>query len=242
MKLLGTANTKTMKGEAVGFMTFIMHLAPHDAAIPGKSVCPWASKGCIAACLNTAGRGVFASIQEARARKTRFFFADRSAFMAQLVKEIAAAERKAARKGMRCAVRLNGTSDIPWEKYAVWLYPNVMRAFPNVTFYDYTKSVQRAALSVRADWPSNYQITFSRSETNELDARSLVLNGVNVAVVFAADLPATWAGKPVINGDVTDLRFMDPRGIVVGLKAKGRAKKDCSGFVVRNYSTEEIGL
>jgi hypothetical protein len=237
MKLLGTANTKTMKGEAVGYLTFIMHLAPHDAAIPGKSVCPWASAGCIAVCLNTAGRGVFASIQEARARKTRLFFADRGAFMSQLVKEIAAAERKAARKGMRCAVRLNGTSDLPWEKYAVTVnggeYANVMDAFPNVTFYDYTKSAKRAADSLRTDWPGNYRITFSRSETNEMEARVLAVRGVNVAVVFAGDAPAAWAGRPTLNGDETDLRFLDPRGVIVALKAKGKAKRDCSGFVVR---------
>lgn len=237
MKLLGTANTKTMKGEAEGYMTFIMHLAPHDAAIAGKSVCPWASTGCIASCLHTAGRGRFNSIQEARANKTRFFFADRNAFMAQLVREIAAAERKAQRAGMRCAVRLNGTSDLPFERYPVEYaghkFANVMQAFPAVTFYDYTKSPQRAALSLGAGWPSNYSLTFSRSEANELDARLLAKGGVNVAVVFAGDLPSSWAGRPVINGDLTDLRFLDPKGVIVGLKAKGQAKRDCSGFVVR---------
>ena len=237
MALLGTANTKTMKGESVGYLTFIMHLAPHDQAIPGKSVCPWSSTGCVQACLNTAGRGIFANIQAARVKKTRFFFEDRPACMAQLVREIAAAERKAARKGMRCAVRLNGTSDLPWEKYAVTVngaqYDNVMDAFPNITFYDYTKSPARMMASERTDWPGNYRLTFSRSECNEMNARMLVSRGHNVAVVFAGDVPATWAGKPTIDGDSTDLRFLDPRGIVVALKAKGRAKKDCTGFVVR---------
>jgi hypothetical protein len=235
-KLLGTANTKTMKGESVGFLTFIMHLAPHDAAIPGKSVCPWASPACIAACLNTAGRGIFASIQEARAKKTRAFFADRGAFMAQLVREIAAAEKSATRRGMRCAVRLNGTSDLPWEKYAVTRngaqYDSVMDAFPTVQFYDYTKSAKRALESLRCDWPGNYHLTFSRSETNELQAREVLRRGVSVAVVFAS-VPETWGGRPVVHGDETDLRFLDARGVVVGLTPKGRAKKDCSGFVVR---------
>lgn len=237
MALLGTSNVKTMKGEGRGYLTFIMHLAPHDAAIPGKSVCPWASQGCIASCLNTAGHGIFKRVQAARIAKTQAFFADRGAFMARLVEEIAKAERKAARKGMKCAVRLNGTSDLPWERYPVMregrAYANVMAAFPDVIFYDYTKSPQRAAASLAADWPSNYALTFSRSETNELTARALARKGVNVAVVFAGELPATWAGRPVINGDETDLRFLDPRGVIVGLKAKGRARRDCSGFVVR---------
>ena len=147
-------------------------------------------------------------------------------FTKQLVKDIEAAIRKADRMGMTPVFRLNGTSDIRWEKVSVPGFRNIMERFPNVQFYDYTK------LTNRRDLPPNYHLTFSRSETNEIDAlRMLTEQGMNVAVVFDT-LPEKWAGVKVIDGTETDLRFLDERGVIVGLVAKGKAKKDNSGFTV----------
>lgn len=239
MKLLTEGNPKTMKGQAAGFLSFILHLAPHK--LSGYNTCPMASKGCSAACLNTAGRGgIFPSIQEARVRKTRWFFEDRDTFMLQLVKDIQAGIRKAKRMGLVPVFRLNGTSDIRWESIRVPImengvvvghWANVMTMFPNVRFYDYTK------LNNRTNLPKNYHLTFSRSESNDDNVMEWLDNGGNVAVVFNVSknkpLPAKWNGYKVIDGDITDLRFLDGKNVVVGLRGKGKARKgEFDGFVV----------
>ncbi len=232
MKLLTLGNTKTIKGQKMGYMTFILHLAPSD--LSGYNTCPMASEGCRSACLNTAGRGgmfkkgeTTNAIQKARIRKTKMFFENRNEFMIQLLDDIRAGIRKAEREGFIPVFRLNGTSDIRWENVEVNGFPNIMSIFPNIQFYDYTK------LSNRRNLPANYHLTFSRSESNEQDIPFLLPNHLlyNVAVVFDV-LPETYKGIPVVNGDDTDLRFLDPKGVIVGLKAKGKAKKDNSGFTV----------
>jgi hypothetical protein len=223
MKLLTVGNTKTVKGEALGFLTFIMHLAP--STLSGYNTCPMASAGCAAACLNTAGRGRFTATQEARIRKTHWFFNDRASFMAHLVKDIKAAIRKAERVGMTPVFRLNGTSDIRWETVRVDGFNNIMEMFPTVQFYDYTK------LSNRRNIPANYHLTFSRSESNDAYVKVALDRGMNVAVVFD-NLPNTYMGRMVIDGTETDLRFLDPTNVIVGLLAKGKAKKDTTGFTV----------
>ena len=224
MKLLTLGNTKTVKGEAMGYQTYIMHLAP--STLSGYNTCPMASTGCAAACLNTAGRGRFTTTQEARVRKTKWFFEDRETFMAQLVKDITAAIRKAGREGFVPVFRLNGTSDIRWETVPVGGFRNIMEMFPTVTFYDYTK------LQNRRDLPFNYHLTFSRSEENYAAVDMMMAAGYNVAIVFN-ELPAVYNGYTVIDGTETDLRFLDEKGVVVGLLAKGKAKKDVSGFTVQ---------
>jgi hypothetical protein len=227
MKLLTIGNTKTLKGQAVGYQTWILHLAP--STLSGYNTCPMASAGCAAACLNTAGRGGIIkagettnTIQQARIRKTIRFFEDRDGFMADLVKDIHSAIRKSQKAGFLPVFRLNGTSDIRWENIPVNGAANVMALFPTVQFYDYTKIANRRNI------PANYHLTFSRSESND---RVLGKVTQNIAVVFNK-LPETFLGRPVINGDDTDLRFLDPVDVVVGLKAKGKGKKDTSGFVV----------
>ena len=228
MKLLTLSNTKTRKGEARGYVTFILHLAPGN--LSGFNVCPGASKGCLASCLNTAGRGRFAPVQNARIAKTRRFFEDRAGFMADLAKDIAAAVRFADRRGLGLAIRLNGTSDIRWETVPVAGARNIFERFPAVTFYDYTK------LANRRNLPPNYRLTFSRAEHNDAKVPDAIGAGHNVAVVFdtgkTAELPRSYRGLPVIDGDADDLRFLDPAGVVIGLRAKGSAKSDRSGFVV----------
>jgi len=228
MKLLGIANTKTMKGEKLGFRTYIMHLAP--STLSGYQVCPMASPGCASACLNLSGMGRFSNVQKARIAKTKLFFEDRGAFMFKLLKEIRAAIRSSQKAGLTPVFRLNGTSDIRWETISVFAdgfwHNNIMDAFPSVQFYDYTK------IPNRRDIPANYHPTFSRSEMNELEALQVLSSGkMNVAVVFD-ELPVKWAGVKVVDGTETDLRFLDDRAVVVGLKANGKAKKDATGFTV----------
>lgn len=223
------ANAKTAKSIGKGYSSYIMHLAP--SAVSGYNMCPRASAGCIAACLNTAGRGRFTYTQLARIRKTLLWVKARDWFLVKLFKEIATAERKAAKENLTLAVRLNGTSDLPWE-YLTVNGLNVFKTFPNVQFYDYTKVLVRLDRLKAMDL-KNYHVTFSRSETNDNEASAALALGFNVAVVFTK-IPEAWNGHRVINGDEHDLRFMDDgRGVIVGLKAKGKAKKDASGFVVQ---------
>jgi hypothetical protein len=232
MKLLTIGNPKTIKGEKEGYLTFILHLSP--ANVSGYQTCPKATEGCKAACLNTAGRGgMFKAggtnvIQEARKRKTRMFFENREVFMNLLVDDIKRGINYAKKKGLIPVFRLNGTSDIAWEKIRVGEYRNIMEMFSDIQFYDYTKILGRKNI------PENYKLTFSRAESNEMDSRLAASAGMNVAVVFSTKvLPEVYMGRPVFNGDESDLRFLDPKGVIVGLYAKGKAKKDTSGFVVK---------
>lgn len=234
-QLLTHGNTKTLKGQDQGWDTYILHLSPWT--VSGViNVCRNASEGCRFSCLNTAGRGgMFKpggtnSVQEARKRRTIMFAKNRDQFMELLVKDIEWAVRRTRRQGLKLAIRLNGTSDLPWERIRVRSRGDktLMELFSDIQFYDYFKLLNRTAGTFE-----NYHLTFSRSEVNELEARAAIQRGLNVAVVFD-QLPETYMGLPVIDGDVNDLRFLDPQGVIVGLRAKGRAKKDTTGFVVRN--------
>jgi hypothetical protein len=220
-KLLSTANPKIQKGTKMGYLSFILHLAPSD--LSGKNTCPKATKGCIAACLNTAGRGGMFKrgettnvIQRARIRKTEYFFNDRAGFLADLAADIRKGIKFAEKQGLTPVFRLNGTSDLSWEKYGI------IEQFPTVQFYDYTKVLGRKIAHL-----ANYHLTFSKADGNDSDVAEALLQGMSVVAVYDK-IPA---GVP--SADETDLRFLDPKGIMLGLKAKGRAKKDYSGFVIR---------
>ncbi len=226
MKLLSTANPKIQKGTKLGYLSFILHLAPAD--LSGKEVCPKRTAGCTAACLNTAGRGGMFKrgentnmIQQARIRKTRMFFEQRAEFLAQLEKDIKLGIKQAAKLGLTPVFRLNGTSDLSVEKWGI------IEKFPTVQFYDYTKVLGRKVSHLK-----NYHLTFSAADGNDADVSKAIAQGMNVAMVFDK-LPAEYMGRTVINADETDLRFLDPKGVIAGLKAKGKAKKDTSGFVHR---------
>lgn len=230
-KLLSTANPKIQKGTERGYLSFILHLAPAD--VSGREVCPKRTTGCTAACLNTAGRGGMFKrgettnvIQQARIRKTRYFFEARDYFMMDLYDDIKRAIRYAEKRGLKPVFRLNGTSDLAWEKYTI-NENNIFELFPNVQFYDYTKVLGRKVSKYK-----NYHLTFSAADGNDADVSRAMEQGMNVAVVFD-EIPQTYKGKTVFNADDTDLRFLDPKGVVLGLKAKGRAKKDYTGFVIR---------
>lgn len=229
MSLLNSGNSKTRKGEKKGFTTYGLHLAP--ANLSGFNVCKDASIGCGNACLNTAGRGAMNSVQKARIKKTLFFFKDKQKFLAELWAEVLKSIKSASRKGMTPCFRLNLTSDLPWEKIK-FNGQNIFEAFPLVTFYDYTKSAERMTAFVNGEMPSNYHLTFSRSETNGAIALAILRSGGNVAMVFRKWIPSTYFGHDVIDGDETDLRFLDGSGKIIGLKEKGLAKKDETGFVL----------
>lgn len=251
LKLLTPGNPKTVKGEKKGFVTFILHLAP--AKLSGFQVCPMATTGCAMACLNTAGRGGMAkgagrltvaeiesgersnTIQKARVRKTRLYFENRPEFMAMLAKDIRRAIAWTVARGFVPVFRLNGTSDIRWELARFADGKTIFETFPTVQFYDYTK------IANRRNVPSNYHLTFSLADGNDALAAKALDNGMSVAAVFRDK--ATVARYehngfvlgglpvPVVNGDESDLRFLDPAGAIIALYAKGNAKSDRSGFV-----------
>jgi len=211
MNLLTTKNTKIMKGRDKGYIIFGCHL------LPGK-LCKRASSGCLKSCLNYSGMGAIKNVQFARARKTAFFWNDLFGFIDQLHSEIDKAVKKAKKLNLTPAFRLNLTSDIPWECYGV------PQNWSNVQFFDYSKYHDRHL-------PDNYHLTFSKSESNDKLAKQWLARGGNVAVVFD-NVPEEHWGYQVVNGDEDDLRFLDPDNVIVGLKAKGKAKKDKTGFVV----------
>lgn len=251
MNLLSTGNPKVLKGIKQGYNTYILHLAP--AKLSGREVCPKRTIGCTHSCLNLAGRGgmfktgeTTNAIQIARIRRTKLFFANRTEFMSQLVRDIQLGIKQSKRLGLTPVFRLNGTSDLSWEKYSLTIkgnpkaksvlglyaveYRNIFAAFPNVQFYDYTKVLGRKVGHI-----PNYHLTFSAADGNDTDVFAATAQGYNVATVFgmkkSVPMPETYNGRVVFNGDESDLRFLDPKGVVVGLYAKGKAKKDTTGFV-----------
>jgi hypothetical protein len=228
MSLLGYQNAKTIKGEDLGYTTGILYLAPSD--VSGFNTCPKASEGCKKACLFTAGRGKFNNVYTARVNKTLRFFKDRSNFVNELKKDIESARKKADKNKMKLCIRLNGTSDISWEKLT-----DVIQSFPDIQFYDYTKIKTR----VLNNTLKNYHLTFSCSESNWNECIEVLNQGHNVAIVFDSK-PKTYQGFKVIDGDSHDLRFLDTKGVIVGLTAKGDAKKDTSGFVHRANENIEL--
>lgn len=224
------SNAKTVKGDKE-YLTAIMYLAPYKLSGVGN-VCAMAELAkCHAPCLNLAGRGKFSNIQEARIRKTKFFFERKEEFMLQLQKDIDKFRKYCEKHKVKAAIRLNGTSDIRWELIKDEDGLNVFTKNPDITFYDYTKIANRKIKDI-----PNYSLTWSYSEgtpkyqTMFMDAKKA---GMNIAVVFRDEkFPRKFLNWKVVDGDKDDLRFLDPEKSVVGLKAKGKAKKDKSGFVI----------
>jgi len=233
--LLSTNNAKTIKGEKLGYITYILYMSPHKANSKRINVCSHASEGCAKSCLVGSGfGGMYTSVMQGRVNKTEYFLNNRLEFLNQIKDEISKAIAKHKDKAI-VTIRLNGTSDLPYEKYNVFEGKNIFEVFPSVQFYDYTKNHTR----FEKELPSNYHLTFSRSETNHDKAMELLNKGINVAWVFTKT-PQTHEGYEVINGDLDDLRFLDKKGVIVGLRykkltGKGGAEKNkeaiTSGFV-----------
>ena len=244
-------NAKTVKGQKYGVITGIMYLSPSD--LSGKvNVCPMAeAAGCKEGCLNTAGRGVMSPVQKGRLRKTLYYFNQYEDFMNELVKDILNISNKAKKLDVVPMIRLNGTSDIVWERKGFTLnekmakrlgkkaiyYNNLMELFPEVQFYDYTKIAGR----FNDKLPKNYDLTFSYSgvQSYAKQVELAVKKGARIAVVFRDDnYPEKFMGMPVVDGDEHDIRPFNPKGSIVGLKAKGKAIKDASGFVVDTVTAQ----
>ena len=227
----GTTNSKTAKND---IKTFILYLAPHNLNSKGITLCPNASKGCIASCLYSAGRGKFSNVQNSRINKANYYVTDKKAFVKQLVFEIKKELEKASNKDEKIAFRLNGTSDIDFV-YLMKKYENFdieLIAYDKVYFYDYTKSIARAK---RYKDYKKYTLTFSKSESNEKETLEALNLGINLAAVFSGDLPKYYNGVKVVDGDKSDLEMIYHKKVILGLKAKGDAKKDQTGFVINNY-------
>jgi hypothetical protein len=225
-KLLSVnSDTKTIKSNKAGFLTGILYLAPYD--LSGVNLCPFAKVAeCHVACLNTAGRGNFSNVKSARLRKAKLFNDNRGEFMAQLIEDIHKLKAQAKKKNLQPVIRLNGTSDIEWENIRVGEF-NIFGLFPDLQFYDYTKNPNRKNL------PDNYDLTFSYSGVESFIKfnRQALANNMRVATVFKI-LPVEFEGRRVINGDDHDARFIEDKNIIVGLKAKGKARQDKTGFVI----------
>jgi hypothetical protein len=227
--LLGTASTKTIKGEKLGYLTAILYLTPND------NLCPHARfAGCMEGCLYSSGRGAFNSVQKARQSKTDFWYNNQRAFLLSLCADIWRLYHSAAEsKNQKLLVRLNGTSDIAFENYKISQDQTIFQLFPDVQFYDYTKHPSR---NLQGKTPGNYDLTFSFSSITPkpISIKGLTNpNNSRVAVVFQRkeDIPNSFRSWDVIDGDDTDVRHIEPKNVVVALYAKGKAKKDQSGFV-----------
>ena len=226
---MASSNAKTAKNNNSGkYHSAILHLAPYNKS--GYQVCPAASKGCAMACLNSADRGRFDNVQQARIRKTREFFSNTDLFMKGLIDDIGLLVQQADKSGKIPVVRLNGTSDIDWENVLVNGFCNIFEYWPNVQFYDYTKRIDRLVKLSKNPY-DNYHVTFSNSESNDRVSRLALKLGFNVAVVFRNVVPTKYWGHKTINGDLDDLRFNDPKNSIVALIAKGKGKTDTTGFV-----------
>jgi hypothetical protein len=247
-RLLSVDSAKAEKALKYGFLNGIHYMAP--ASTSGFNLCPNATQGCIDLCLGkySGQAGMVSdqengtnSVRESRIAKARLFMSDRETYMRHLERQIARLVAQAAKEGLTPCVRLNGSTDIAFERMAYLGVDGqritLLARFPNVQFVDYTKIASRMEKA-----PANLSLTFSRAENNEAQCLELLARGHNVAIVFAHGLPVSrsWNGYRVIDGDKHDLRHLDPRGVVVGLSPKGRkAKADMSGFVLRDYSACE---
>jgi hypothetical protein len=238
--LLTTVNAKTVKGEKLGYITYILYLSPHTQNSKGINICPHASKGCAAACLFSSGSARFENVQKGKLKKTEYFLADRKSFLEQIDREVTKAKKKHMGTDLTPVFRLNGTSDIAFEKFKIRDDKNIFELHPDVQFYDYTKNYIR----MRKQQPSNYHLTFSMSEDNKQVSMELLQEGKNVAIVFGikkeSDLPQTYNGFKVINGDESDLRFLDEQNVIVGLKYKLLTGKGTKGINQENLTTNDF--
>lgn len=233
--LLTTNNPKTIKGLKKGYFTHILYLSPFNQNSKGINICSHASVGCASACLFNSGMGgIYTNVQQGRMNKTEYFLQNRVEFLNQLVSEITKIEKKHNERGEKFCIRLNGTSDIRFEGFKIKDNKNIFELFPNVQFYDYTKNYLRFTKVL----PSNYDLTFSKSETNTDKAFELLNSGIKVAMVLSR-VVKRYKGYKVVNGDENDLTFLHPKKVIIGLRYKLMTNKGAdnkkafeNGFVV----------
>ena len=226
----GSTNSKTAKNS---IETYILYLAPHTQNSKKINICPKASKGCAAACLFSAGRGKFSNVIASRTNKTEYYLTDKKVFINQLSKELIKIAAKAIKQDKKIAIRLNGTSDQDFISI-IKKYKNLDllndKQFKNLVFYDYTAILGKIKKYIN----TSYSLTLSRKEDNENEIIEALKLGGNVAAVFRDDLPTKYKGFDVVNGDSSDLEMIYNKNVILGLKAKGEAKKDTTGFVIQN--------
>ena len=228
----GSTNSKTAKNN---IETYILYLSPEKQNSKGVNLCPKASKGCAAACLYTAGRGKFTNVKKSRINKSEYYISDKKTFIDQLSNELLKIAAKAIKQDKKIAIRLNGTSDQDFISI-IKKYNNLDllndNKFKNLVFYDYTAILGKIKKYIN----TNYSLTLSRKEDNENDILQALKLGGNVAAVFRDELPTTYKGYNVVNGDTSDLEMLYNKNVILGLKAKGDAKKDKTGFVIDSYN------
>ena len=228
----GSTNSKTAKNN---IETYILYLSPEKQNSKGVNLCPKASKGCAAACLYTAGRGKFTNVKASRINKSEYYISDKKTFINQLSKELVKIAAKSIKQNKKIAIRLNGTSDQDFIAL-IKKYNNLdllnSDQFKNLVFYDYTAILGK----IKKYLNTTYSLTLSRKEDNESDILQALKLGGNVAAVFRDDLPTKYKGYTVVNGDTSDLIMLYNKNVILGLKAKGDAKKDKSGFVIDSYN------
>lgn len=243
MKLLSIdTNAKTSKNTKYGYLTGIQYLSPYNTS--GVNLCPMAEKaGCIKSCLYYSGRGKFKNVQQARLNRTKLYLNNQAEYFNQLITEIQALIKKAAKRELRPLIRLNGTSDIRWENigfvFEDTYYRNIFEFFPNIQFMDYTKIPNRVdSKNGLNNWPSNYDLTFSYSGAPEFQKynKRAIDKGVRVAVVFdkVETIPLQFHGRKVLGGDDNDLTFTKPKGSILALYAKG-AKAEIQAGINTNF-------
>ena len=239
--LLSENTAKMLKSRELGYYSVVLHLEP-AYTYKGLNTCPMAGQ-CKAYCLGNGGRMRFDNARAARIRRTQLFVNNESAFMHLLTADIVSAKLKAERLGVSLTIRLNGTSDIPWESIRCGGYGNIFEAFPEITFIDYTKIAERA-LTVNEP---NYTLVYSHNEKSDpLVEKQILKRGGRIAVVFnGKELPTGYkigARKyPVVDGDVSDLRHLDPRGVIVGLRYKRAFSKRTGKSIAVKAGFVQIG-
>lgn len=238
-RIFSVDNAKASKAVAMGYLNAIHYMAPASTAGVGN-LCPKATTGCTNICLGLySGHAAIIkrgettnSVRDSRIAKAQNFMRDRPTYIRHVAKAILQVQREAQRSNLTPVIRLDGSTDIGWENITItWgsgVKQRLMDAFSHMQFMDYTKNFSRLLRPL----PANYHLTFSRSESNEKECLEALRLGFNVAAVFR-NKPETYWGYPVIDGDAHDLRFLDPKGVIVGLSPKGaKAKADTSGFVI----------
>lgn len=229
LSYLGMVNNSTKHEKAYSYqeMVYTLYLAP--AKMSGYEVCPMRSEECTKLCLNESGRNRIDvhenKINKSRIKKTKLFFEDRQFFMLWMIDEIKQAKSEAEKSGFNFSIRLNNTSDISPESFYLkcedGVNRNILQLFPDVQFYDYTKVPNR--MTLKQKYP-NYDLTFSYSGSNIEDCFKMLENEVRVAMVFK-EVPDEFMGYSVISGDDYDMRYKDPKDVIIGLKYKKTRQK-----------------
>jgi len=231
-------------GQSAHFMVAGLSLAPHWIAGTGRNMCVGSTPQCRAACnLWWSGRCVTEPVRNAMIRRTKELVADPLFFRKRIEFDIRRLILEAEAVSAIPVLRPHMASDhLP--ELLDWLA--ILREFEGskLIAYDYTK---RLDFVLRDDLPANYWLTYSRSErSTDRQLQSVFAAGRNVAAVFdvpyhasgahkfVGELPRRWNGRRVIDGDIHDLRFLDPAGCFVGLRLKGTNASKAEARIAAN--------